>query len=95
MITERRSLSQNIYSLWPRELTYNNKILVCAHNNGTLTMLSSALCSTILGALLARKSRNLCNLETSYHIIFCGVHWNSLTRTLVNTILDSNKCTSN
>jgi hypothetical protein len=65
------NVSQNIYFLWPRELTCNNKFLVCAHKNKTLKMLSltaenvsSALCSTINGTLLARERRNFCNLET-------------------------------
>jgi hypothetical protein len=50
---------------WPRELTYNNKILVCAYKHETLTMLSltagnvtSALCTTILGTLVAREFRH-------------------------------------
>jgi hypothetical protein len=54
-----------------KQLTYNNKILVCAHTHETLTMLSltagnvsSALCSTNLATLIARQCRIFSNLET-------------------------------
>jgi hypothetical protein len=58
------SVSQNtrISFLWPGELTYDNKTLVCAHKHKTFTTLSFtagnvslALCSTILGILVARE----------------------------------------
>jgi hypothetical protein len=68
---KREKCVTKYYFLWPRELTYDNNILVCAHKNEIFTMLSltsgnvsSALCSIIHGTLLARECTNFCKLET-------------------------------
>jgi hypothetical protein len=46
--------------------------------------ISSALCSTILGTLVGRECRIICNLETCLSLImFCGLQTNCLTRFLV------------
>jgi hypothetical protein len=36
----------------------------------------SALCSTILGTLVARECKIFHNPEIVYHMTFCVVHWN-------------------
>jgi hypothetical protein len=71
------------YFLKPRELTYNKRILACAHKHIILRVPPltagnvSTLCSTIHDTLVRIEYRIFCNFETCLsHNIFCAVQSN-------------------